>query len=82
MEDGGFVLNEESSNSYRTYSRARITNENTTTGVQDASIKSRYTVVPAPLSATADTDYGFSETFEFFDEGKHNDPTTGTDIAT
>jgi len=82
MEDGGFVLGEESSNSYRTYSRARITNENTTTGVQDASIKSRYTVVPAPLSATADTDYGFSETFEFFDEGKHNDPTTGTDIAT
>ena len=82
LEDGGFVLNEESSNTYRTYSRARITNENTTTGVQDASIKSRYTVVPTPLSATADTDYGFSETFEFFDEGKWNDPTTGTDIAT
>ena len=67
---------------YRTFSRARIVNENTTTGVQDASIKSRYTVVPAPLSATADTDYGFSETFEFFDEGKWNDPTTGTDITT
>jgi hypothetical protein len=67
---------------YRTYSRARIVNENTTDGVQDATIKSRYTVVPSPLSATADTDYGFSETFEFFDEGKHNDPTTGTDIAT
>ena len=82
MEDGGFVLNEESSNTYRTYSRARITNENTTTGVQDASIKSRYTVVPAPLSATADSDYGFSETFEFFEEGKWNDPTTGTDIVT
>ena len=82
MEDGGFVLNEESDNTYRTYSRARITNENTTTGVQDASIKSRYTVVPTPLSATADTDYGFSETFEFFEEGKWNDPTTGTDIAT
>ena len=68
--------------SYRTFSRARIVNENTTDGVQDATIKSRYTVVPAPLSATADTDYGFSETFEFFDEGKHNDPTTGTDITT
>ena len=67
---------------YRTFSRARIVNEKTTDGVQDATIKSRYTVVPAPLSATADTDYGFSETFEFFDEGKHNDPTTGTDIAT
>jgi hypothetical protein len=68
--------------SYRTFSRARIVNESTTDGVQDATIKSRYTVVPAPLSATADTDYGFSETFEFFDEGKYNDPTTGTDIAT
>ena len=68
--------------SYRTFSRARIVNENTTDGVQDATIKSRYTVVPTPLSATADTDYGFSETFEFFDEGKWNDPTTGTDIAT
>ena len=68
--------------SYRTFSRARIVNENTTDGVQDATIKSRYTVVPAPLSATADTDYGFSETFEFFDEGKYNDPTTGTDITT
>ena len=67
---------------YRTFSRARIVNENTTDGVQDATIKSRYTVVPTPLSATADSDYGFSETFEFFDEGKWNDPTTGTDIAT
>ena len=67
---------------YTTFNRARIVNENTTDGVQDATIKSRYTVVPAPLSATADTDYGFSETFEFFDEGKWNDPTTGTDIAT
>jgi len=82
LEDDTFALHEESDNTYRTYSRARIVNENTTTGVQDASIKSRYTVVPAPLSATADTDYGFSETFEFFDEGKCNDPTTGTDIAT
>jgi len=82
LEDDTFALNEESDNTYRTYSRARIVNENTTTGVQDASIKSRYTVVPAPLSATADTDYGFSETFEFFEEGKWNDPTTGTDIAT
>jgi len=67
---------------YRTFSRARIVNENTTDGVQDATIKSRYTVVPAPLSTTADSDYGFSETFEFFEEGKWNDPTTGTDITT
>ena len=82
LEDDTFALQEESDNTYRTYSRARITNEKTTDGVQDATIKSRYTVVPAPLSTTADSDYGFSETFEFFEEGKWNDPTEGTDIAT
>jgi hypothetical protein len=68
--------------SYRTFSRARIVNESTTDGVQDATIKSRVTIAPSPLSATANSDYGFSETLEFFDEGTHNDPTTGTDIAT
>jgi hypothetical protein len=67
--------------SYRTFSRARIVNESTTDGVQDATIKSRVTIVPSPLSALADTDYGFSETFEFFDEGRYNDPTTGGDIT-
>ncbi len=82
LEDGAFVLNEESDNTYRTYNRARIMNEKATDGIQDATIKSRYTVVPTPLSTTADSDYGFSETFEFFDEGKYNDPTDGEDIAT
>jgi hypothetical protein len=67
--------------SYRTFSRARIVNENTTDGVQDATIKSRVSIAPSPLSATANTDYGFSETFEFFDEGRYNDPTTGGDIT-
>ena len=84
LEDGEqyFVLQEDSDNTYRTYNRARIVNESTSDGVADATIKSRYTVVPAPLSATADSDYGFSETFEFFDEGKYNDPTDGGDITT
>ena len=82
LDGFGDVANVDGGGTYRTFSRARIVNEKTTDGVQDATIKSRYTVVPAPLSATADTDYGFSETFEFFDEGKYNDPTTGTDIAT
>jgi hypothetical protein len=68
--------------SYRTFSRARIVNENTTDGVQDATIKSRVSIAPSPLSATANSDYGFSETLEFFDAGTHNDPTTGTDITT
>ena len=82
LDGFGDVANVDGGGTYRTFSRARIVNEKTTDGVQDATIKSRYTVVPSPLSATADTDYGFSETFEFFDEGKYNDPTTGTDIAT
>ena len=82
LDGFGDVANVDGGGTYRTFSRARIVNEKTTDGVQDATIKSRYTVVPAPLSATADTDYGFSETFEFFDEGKYNDPTTGTDITT
>jgi len=67
--------------SYRTFSRARIVNESTTDGVQDATIKSRVSIVPSPLSATANSDYGFSETLEFFDAGTHNDPTTGGDIT-
>ena len=67
--------------SYRTFSRARIVNENTTDGVQDATIKSRASIAPSPLSATANSDYGFSETLEFFDAGTHNDPTTGGDIT-
>jgi hypothetical protein len=67
--------------SYRTFSRARIVNENTTDGVQDATIKSRVSIAPSPLSATANSDYGFSETLEFFDAGTHNDPTTGGDIT-
>ena len=73
---------EEYDGSYVAPNRARIVNESVEDGVADATIKSRYTVVPAPLSATADSDYGFSETFEFFEEGKYNDPTTGTDIDT
>ena len=68
--------------SYTTFSRARIVNEKTSDGAAGATIKSRYTVVPAPLSATADSDYGFSETFEFFAEGVEKDPETGDDITT
>ena len=68
--------------SYVAPNRARVANEKNVAGLTDATIKSRYTVVPAPLSATADSDYGFSETFEFFEEGKFNDPTTGSDIDT
>ena len=44
-------------------------------------MKSRYTVVPSPNTAQADSDYGFSETFEFFDNPKNFDPETGEDYT-
>ena len=80
MGEDGF--GEPDEGSYTTFSRARIVNEKTSDGAAGATIKSRYTVVPAPLSATADSDYGFSETFEFFAEGVEKDPVTGDDITT
>ena len=59
----------------------RIINEREDDGLADATIKSRYTVEPSPSTATADDDYGFSETFEFFQDGRENDPATGDDYT-
>ena len=59
----------------------RIINEREDDGLADATIKTRYTVEPSPSTATADDDYGFSETFEFFQDGRENDPATGDDYT-
>ena len=59
----------------------RIINEREDDGIADATIKTRYTVEPSPSTATADDDYGFSETFEFFQDGRENDPATGDDYT-
>ena len=59
----------------------RILNESSSQDVGDATVKTRYTVTPSPTTATADTDYGFSETFEFFSDSKNCDPTTGEDFT-
>ena len=59
----------------------RVINEREDDGIADATIKSRYTVEPSPSTATADDDYGFSETFEFFQDGRENDPATGDDYT-
>ena len=40
----------------------------------------RVTTTPDPLNATANDDYGFTEVFEEFDDGKIYDPETGTDV--
>ena len=59
----------------------RIMTEKSSQDIGDATVKSRYTVVPSPNTAQADSDYGFSETFEFFDNPKNFDPETGEDFT-
>ena len=39
----------------------------------------RVTVAPDDITTIADEDFGFSETFEFFPQGKTHDPVAGTD---
>ena len=59
----------------------RLMNENSSGAVGDSTVKSRYTVVPSPTTAEASSDFGFSETFEFFEDSKNFDPVTGEDYA-
>jgi hypothetical protein len=40
----------------------------------------RYTVEPDPVTATKEDDYGFSSTYEEFEDGKKYDPDTDTDV--
>jgi hypothetical protein len=40
----------------------------------------RYTVVPDPINADPDDDFGFSETLTYFDDSKTYSPTQGIDI--
>ena len=58
----------------------RIMSEKSSQDIGDATVKSRYTEVPSPNTAQADSDYGFSETFEFFEPSRNYDVTTGTDV--
>ena len=59
----------------------KLLDESSSQDVGDATVKSRYTVVPSPTTAQADSDYGFSETFEFFEDSKHFDPNAGVDYT-
>ena len=45
-----------------------------------AGIKTRYTVIPGPSDATANDDFGYTETTEFFNDNIDNDPVTGLDV--
>ena len=51
----------------------------TSTNVATAPREVRYTVVPDPITADADDDFGFGETIEYFDDGKQRNPVSGVD---
>ena len=55
--------------------------ETSSTGTGAAGIKSRYTVTPGPGDVTANDDFGYTETFEYFDDNIDVDVTTGLDVT-
>ena len=59
----------------------KVLNESSSAAVGAAGIKSRYTVTPGPSDATANDDFGFTETMEFFNDNIDNDPVTGLDVT-
>ena len=59
----------------------RILNESSSESVGAAGIKSRYTVTPGPSDATANDDFGFTETTEYFNDNIDNNPVTGLDVT-
>ena len=59
----------------------RILNESSSESVGAAGIKSRYTITPGPSDATANDDFGFTETTEYFNDNIDNDPVTGLDVT-
>tara|TARA_R100000742_G_C4275124_1_gene95408 strand:+ start:79 stop:864 length:786 start_codon:yes stop_codon:yes gene_type:complete len=58
-----------------------ITDSYTSTKVGTAPREVRYTVQPDPVTADADDDFGFGETWEDFGDGKKRNPTSGQDEA-
>lgn len=50
------------------------------TDVQTAKREMRYTVVPDPIDAELDDDFGFSESIQMFDDAKTYSPTQQTDL--
>jgi hypothetical protein len=52
----------------------------TNTDIVNAKRESRYTVVPDPIDAAPDDDFGFNENWEHFNDSKSYSPTQQTDI--
>ena len=59
--------------------RIRILNESSDEAIAEGATVSRTTVVPKDIDAITDDTFGFTETFEFFEQGKTYDPVAGTD---
>ena len=59
----------------------KVLNESSSESVGAAGIKTRYTVTPGPSDATANDDFGFTETTEYFNDNIDNDPVTGLDVT-
>ena len=55
--------------------------ETSSTGTGAAGIKTRLTVTPGPGDVTANDDFGYTETFEYFDDNIDTDVTTGLDVT-
>ena len=58
----------------------KVLNEQASTAVGDAGIKSRITVTPGSTDAIANDDFGYTTTTEYFNDAIDNDPVTGLDV--
>ena len=55
--------------------------ETSSTATGAAGIKTRLTVTPGPGDVTANDDFGYTETFEYFDDNIDVNVTTGLDVT-
>ena len=59
----------------------KVLNESSSTETGAAGIKTRITTTPNPTDVTANDDFGYTQTIEYFDDTIDNDPTTGLDVT-
>ena len=59
--------------------RIRVLNESSDEAIAEGATISRTNVVPKDTTALTDDTFGFTETFEFFPQGKTYDPVADTD---
>jgi len=59
----------------------KVTTETSSAATASAGIKTRLTVTPGPNDVTANDDFGYTETFEYFNDNIDVDVTTGLDVT-